>query len=157
MYEANTNVRAFNYFAPSRALYTRHLHEDFTLPSVSTLTKIISSIAKQEDSVLLDGIFSSLEDKQKYCVLLHDEIYVKKMLTYHGGTVYGKSANNPNVLADTVLGIMVNCLHGGPTFISKMIPVSKMNTDFLKTQVEINSEALVKAGGEVIAIISDGN
>ena len=79
------------------------------------------------------------------------------MLTYHGGTVYGKSVNNPNVLADTLLGIMVNCLHGGPTFISKMIPVSKLDTNFLKSQVYKNTRAVTNAGGEVIAIISVGN
>ena len=71
--------------------------------------------------------------------------------------MYGKSANNPNVLADTLLGIMVNCLHGGPTFISKMIPVSKLDTNFLKNQVDINTRAVANAEGEVIAFTSDGN
>ena len=33
------------------------------------------------------------------------------MLVYYGGTVYGKSAHNPNVVAETRLGIMANCLH----------------------------------------------
>ena len=27
-----------------------------------------------------------------------------------------------------MLGIMVNCLHGGPKFLTNMIPVAKLNT-----------------------------
>ena len=61
------------------------------------------------------------------------------------------------LLQDTLLGIMVNCLHGGPIFISKMIPVSKLDTNFLKSRVDISSRSVTNAGGEVIAIVSDEN
>ena len=57
IYEPKTIVRAFNYFTTSRALYTQQLREDFALPSVSTLTKITSSLAQKEDSVLLKRSF----------------------------------------------------------------------------------------------------
>ena len=88
---------------------------------------------------------------------MYDEVYVKKMRTYHGGTVYGSAANNPSVFADTVLGVMVNCLHGGPKFLTKMIPVSNLDTNFLKQQVETNIDAVKLAGGEILVTVSDGN
>ena len=49
---------------------------------------------------------------------MHDEIYVKKMLLYHGGTLFGKSVDDQSSLAQTILGIMIVCLHGGPKFLS---------------------------------------
>ena len=52
-------------------------------------------------------------------------------LTYHGGTVFAKGANDLTLLADTMLGIMINNLHGGPTFVDKMIPVNKMTANYL--------------------------
>ena len=38
-----------------------------------------------------------------------------------------------------------------------MIPVSKLDTNYLKSQVDINTTAAANAGGEVFAIIGDGN
>ena len=40
-------------------------------------------------------------------------------------------AMQQGVKAETMLGIMVNCLHGGPKFLTNMIPVVKLNTQFL--------------------------
>ena len=85
-------MRAFQYFATSRSLYKR-LINDYQLPSVSTLTRITSKVSKVEDVPFLKRVLDTTEKKQKYCVLLHDEVYVKKMLLYHGGTVFGKAQN----------------------------------------------------------------
>ena len=63
--------------------------------------------------------FKSLDDRQKECILVHDEVYVKKMMLYHGGTLFGKSVDDPKSLAKTVLGIMFCYLYGGPTFFQK--------------------------------------
>jgi hypothetical protein len=83
----------------------------------------------------LKSTYQTLDEKQKLSVVLFDEIYVKKMMLYHGGTVFGKAVNKPCDLANTVLGIMIKCLYGGPTFLSKMLPLSGLNSDFLNEQV----------------------
>ena len=44
-------------------------------------------------------------------------IYKKKMLLYHGKQLFGKSVDSSFVLAETVLGIMLICLNGGPNFL----------------------------------------
>lgn len=156
LYNAETVVKAFDFFVTSRALYSK-LRNEYKLPSIRTLTRITSSISKQEDSAFLEGIFKSLIPEQRICVLLHDEVYIKKTLTYHGGTVFGKAANDPSVLAGTMLGIMVNNLHGGPKFLERMIPVSKLNADYLYSRINSSIELIENAGCNVQVIICDGN
>ena len=133
-YDPETIVRAFEYFATSRAFYQK-IKSDYNLPSFRTLTRITSSLSKREDSTFLEQIFRSLTLQQKCCVILHDKVYIKKALTYHGGTVFGKAANNPSILGETVLEIMINKLHGGPSFVDKMIPVAKLNSVFLYEKI----------------------
>ena len=50
------------------------------------------------------------------------------MLLYRGGTLFGQAADDPQSLAKTVLAVMVSCMFGGPTFISKMLPTAKVNS-----------------------------
>ena len=65
--------------------------------------------------------------------------------------------NDTNHLAETMLGLMMNSLHGGPKILLKMILVAKLNVEFLKEkfyQIIYNIEA---ASGKVKAVISEGN
>ena len=156
LYNPDVMVRAFEYFTTSRSLYNR-LREDYQLPSVRTLTRVTSKVSKLQDGQFIKRVFDSLSEEKKHCLLLFDEVYVKKMMTLHGGSVFGKAANNPTLLANAVLGLMINCLFGGPTFLSKMIPVSKMNRAFLSGQIDIIMEAIVSAGGTAKAMICDNN
>ena len=132
-------VRAFEYFGTSRSLYNR-LRKDYQLPSITTLTQITSKVSKVNENTFLNGIFKSLETNletnQKLCLVLHDEVYVKKMLLYHGGSLFGKSVDDPASLAKTILGIMIVCLYGGPKFLSKMLPVSRLNSKVLADQID---------------------
>ena len=156
IYSPNMIMSAFQYFATSRSLYKR-LINDYQLPSVSTLTRITTKVSKVEDVPFLKRVLDTTEKKQKHCVLLHDEVYVKKMLLYHGGTVFGKAQNHPSKLAETVLGIMIICLHGGPSFTSKIVPVSNLDTNYLHDQVVSSQANIEQAGGIVKAIVCDGN
>ena len=136
LYDPDIVVRAFKYFATSRSLYSK-LRDDYQFPSIRTLTKITSAIASKGDSSFLKGIFKPLTPKQRSCVIIQDEVYVKKSLTY-AGTIFGKAANDPTLLADTMLGIMINNLHGGPTFVDKMIPETKMTANYLYDTVDLS-------------------
>jgi hypothetical protein len=79
------------------------------------------------------------------------------MMSYHGGSVFGKAANNPNLLANAVLGLLLDCLLGGPSFLAKMIPVTKLTSNFLNEQTEMIMEAITEAGGTVRALICNNN
>ena len=156
LYPQGLLVRAFEYFCTARCLYKR-LREDFKLPSIQTLTRITSRVSKLTEGTFLSRVFRNVTEMQKLCIILHDEIYVKKMLLYHGGTVFGRSVNDAAKKATTVLGIMISCLYGGPSFISKMLPISSLKVTFLRSQIDQTRECIAAAGGEVTCIISDGN
>ena len=79
------------------------------------------------------------------------------MLLYHGGTLFGRAVNNPSSLAETVLGLIIVCLNRGPSFLAKMLPVSKLNSMFIREVVDATYESIRSSGGKVIAIICDGN
>ena len=69
------------------------MRSDFQFPSIRTLIRITQSFSKQSDLRFLTNILQSPEEKQKICILLHDEICIKKMLQYHGGEIFGKKSH----------------------------------------------------------------
>ena len=60
-------------------------------------------------------------------------------------------------MALTILGIMIICLYCDPKFLFKMLPVSKLRSQFLIDQVTATTQAIPSGGGQVKAIICDGN
>ena len=90
-------------------------------------------------------------------MLLHDEVYVKKTLLYHDGEVFGRAVNNSSALAETVLGQMLICLHGGPKFMINMVPVANLNANFLYGQSMMSIDSIENASGKLKAVICDGN
>ena len=156
MYPAEMIVRAFSYYVVSRSLYER-LRKDFKLPSVRTLQRITSANNKASDEVFMKNMFSSVDREKKLCVLLHDEVYIKKSLQYHGGEIFGNAENDPSSLAETMLGQMVVCLHGGKTFLTSMLPIAGLSSTFLHNQVTKTMENIAESSGKLKAIICDGN
>ena len=127
------------------------------MPSVRTLRKLTSKVGKLNDKEFVSNIFPNLDEKQRKCIVLVDEVYVKPSLQYHGGHIFGKAANNPDALANTVLAIMIKCLNGGPRFLVKMIPVSNLNATFLYDQVCQILEIIKSSSGTAMAVITDNN
>ena len=58
---------------------------------------------------------------------MQDKIYVKAMLLYHGGTLFGRVNDDPKSLAKTVLGVMISCIFSGP--IQGLIQKEKVDID----------------------------
>ena len=83
---------------------------------------------------VLQNVLQNVETWQRKFILMLDEVYIKAALTYHGGTLFGKSVDNPTMLAKSVLAFMVKCCFGGPEFLTKLLPVSNLNADFLVNQ-----------------------
>ncbi|XP_066923516.1 uncharacterized protein [Clytia hemisphaerica] len=156
LYSPQVLMRAFGYFSQSRSLYSR-LRSDFKLPSIKTLTNISSKVNNTSDRTFINEIVKAVKPDQRKCIVMADEVYVKQCLLYHGGTVFGQAENNPSSLATSVLGIMVKCLFGGPTFLFKMIPVKAMTAAFLFDQIQQTIALLRGAGADIKSIIVDGN
>ena len=82
---------------------------------------------------------------------------LKQMMLYHGGTIFGKACNNPSLLANTVLGILVDCMYVGPTFLPQMLPVAKLNSEFLVEQISETIISIKTSGRTVNLLICDNN
>ena len=154
-YKAETIIRAFEYFARSRTLYYR-LREDYELPNIPTLTRLTSKVNIIDDTQLLKNVFCNVEERQKICILLIDEVYVKAALMYHGDTIFGKAINKQNELANTVLGYYI-VTFGGPKFLLRMLPVSGLHAPFQFDETQKIIECVKDAGGSIFCIISDNN
>ena len=155
-YELDTIVRAFQYFATSRATYNL-LRNDYELPSVQTLTRSTSKVKNLSDDTYLKNVFANLNTNEKTCILLVDEVYVKPMLQYHGGILFGTAVNKPKKLANTVVGFMLVSLFGGAEFLYKMLPISGLDADFLFEQTNIIVSQVRNLDGNIVSIICDGN
>ena len=79
------------------------------------------------------------------------------MLSYHGGKLFGHSVSDNTQLVKTVLAFMIVCLHGGPKFWVKMLPISKSDTDFLYNQSKLLVDQIKDSGGNLVAINSDND
>ena len=42
----------------------------------------------------MHGAFNKVEENQKRCVIMQDEIYVKKMLLCHGENLFGRETDD---------------------------------------------------------------
>ena len=114
-YSSDIVIHAFGYYATSRTLYNS-LRDDFQLLSLATLGRMMSKVSKLNEKSFLLYIFITLDTSQKGCIILHDEVYIKKMLLYHSKQLFSKSVDNPSLFAQMVLGIMLTCFNGGPKF-----------------------------------------
>ena len=157
VYSPEIICRAFEYLATSRALYHK-LVTDYQLPGIRTLTRITSKVGRVEDITFLRSVLDNVPVWQRRCLLLWDEVYVKSALTYHGGTLFGRAVDHPDKLAKTVLSMMIKCLYGGPEFLVKALPVSKLTADFLREQSTPILEAVSShETSQIVAIIADGH
>ena len=62
------------------------------------------------------------------------KFYVKPLLSYYCGQLSSNSVSDHTQLVKTVLAFMIVYLYGGPKFLVKMLPFSKLDTDFLYDQ-----------------------
>ena len=87
-----------------------------------------------------------------------DLVYVKSTLLYHGGTLFRRSVNHPDQLVKTILAFMLKCLFGGPKFITKMLPVTKLDAGFQHSLcVRIIENVKEQQHATVLAVIADEN
>ena len=65
------------------------MRNDYELPSIDTLTRLTSKVRNLGDDSFLKNVYLNMDERQKSCFLLIDEVYVKPMLQYHNIETYG--------------------------------------------------------------------
>ena len=153
---SRNNHPAFNYYATSRATYGK-LSQDYKLHSIKTLRRLTSRVSKTNDENFIRNNFANLDGEHRWCMILVDEVYVKPSLQYHGGHLFVKAVNQPQMLANTVLAIIVKCLHGGPKFLVKIILVFKITCAFLYDQVTSIINLITNSCDDVVCVIDYNN
>ena len=127
------------------------------LPPIKTLTRITLKASTLMETCFIRSVFNTVKENQKQCVIMLDEIYVKKVLLSHGGALFERATDDPQSLEKTLLGVMISCMFDEPTFISKMLPIAKLNSSFLYEQIRLTTDAINQSSGVVKAVICDGN
>ena len=67
------------------------------------------------------SVFQNLNDGQRSCILLIDEVFMKPMLLYHDGQLFCNSVSDNTQFSKAVLAFMIFCLYGGPKFLAKNV------------------------------------
>ena len=71
--------------------------------------------------------------------------------------MFGRVNHDSQSLAKTVLGVIISGIFVGLTFISKMLPIAKLNSSFFYEQIRLTIDAISQSLGIVKAVICDGN
>ena len=132
------------------------LRQYMPLPSLRSIQRK-SALVPNNSQSLISRIFAALPSVQRKCIIVVDEVYVKPSLRYSSGQFFGKSADQPDKLARTMLGIMVKCLLGGPKFMADCIPIFTLTAKFQYDNVVRVIEEIQNIDGQVIAVICDNN
>ena len=73
------------------------------------------------------------------------------MLLYHGGTLFVSIPCKNCIRSYDILHVWWT------TFISKMLPIAKLNAPFLYEKIRLTIDAINQSSGIVKAVICDGN
>ena len=90
--------RDFESYVVSRSAYELN-SAYYEQASTKLLQRLTSSVSKFDEVTYYSKIFDNFENDRKICCILFDEIYVKKMLQYHGGKVFGLALNQNEIIA----------------------------------------------------------
>ena len=126
------DVIIFSYIlhSTSHAAYKLVLEQNvLCLPSITTLKKItrkVNVLSGLTNTAYLKLRCSKLEQLQKHCLLMIDEVYVSRRVEYSGGRVYGLTENGES--ASTLLCFMIKSVAGGYKDIVSIYPISNLTS-----------------------------
>ena len=96
-----------------------------------------------------------LDDKQKYCKILVDEVHIKPSVRFQGNHLIGYSVDQPDKPARTILALMVCPSLGGKPFVARLIPIYTLDGDMLFDQILKLINIIHEASGNVFLVMCD--
>lgn len=161
-YDPTTIVFSFMIYSQSPVAYN-FIRNYLTLPHKRYLQQISSSLkigsdgGKSNTINYLSHVSKSLSQREKIVSLLIDEIYVNSTLSFKSQNLVGLAENNPNELAKTVLSFMISSPFGKFKEIVRLLPVSGLSGEFLKTMTIEIINFVQQCNFTVISVITDNN
>ena len=120
--------------------------------------KLQSFISSTDVDQVLEKTFKKVQNiQQKQCFLIVDEVKIRPTVAYSGGVLSGMSKNDPNSKATSMLGVMMKCLHGGPSVMVSITPVHNPTGSYQFSVVKENAAIVENAGGVVVGSITDNH
>ena len=128
------------------------LLEKLPLPSISLLKKLQKGdvdVLKCAEILLENGRICS------DCVLMVDEMYLKKSSQYHGGNYVGEDENG-DLYKGIVVFMIVGLMKSIP-YVVKSCPVVSISGEWLSGEIDLCIFNLQKSGFKVRAVVSDNH
>ncbi|BFZ13694.1 hypothetical protein BsWGS_16733 [Bradybaena similaris] len=157
-YSSQTQCFAFMTYIKSPACY-RFIRKSklLCLPHPSTLKRLIPTMSTDLDvSKYLQVKSENMSSREKVVAIQMDEIYVKSAVSYTGGKIFG-TASNSKESATTVQAFMISSMFGNYTEVVGLIPMKKMTTCDLKTNLLKTIHSVQSSGFTVLSVIADNN
>ena len=131
-----------------------HLREFLVLPCPTTIHSLVSLTDRD---LVLKEVFKKVSPPQKLSILIIDEVKIKPSVSFSGGILNGTAVNDPDSRASSILGVMLKCLHGGPSVMISVTPVHKMSASFQFQTVKSIAQVVESCGGQVVGSITDNH
>ena len=136
-----------------------HLREFLVLPSKR---KMQATMSVTDLEKVLVAFFTKLSVEndaqlQRFLFLLVDEVKIRPRVAFGGGILSGMAVNDPNSRATAMLGILIKCLHGGPSLMVSVTPVHSSTGAFQYDLVVKIAILVEKCGGIVQGSITDNH
>ena len=153
-YSSNLYTLAYFWRNCSTACY-KLLGETLVLPSLTQLNRLTSNIPSSANSEYLKLRCSNLDDTQKTCILMIDEVYTAEKLELDAkGHIVGVTSESE--LAKTVLAFMIKSIRSDFSEMISLIPVRNLTANEIKKHFD-EVMSLLKDYVLIVAISVDNH
>ena len=132
-----------------------HLREYLVLPCKRNMQMTVSTTDLEK--VLTAQLKNMTIQHQKHLFLIIDEVKIRPTVAFAGGLLSGMAVNDPDSKATAMLGVLMKCLHGGPSLMISVTPVKGLNSQFQYDTVIRMATIVEKCGGIVLGSITDNH
>uniref|UniRef100_A0A1I8IVA6 THAP-type domain-containing protein n=1 Tax=Macrostomum lignano TaxID=282301 RepID=A0A1I8IVA6_9PLAT len=158
-YTPTTTVLAYLIFSTSRAAYKAILDDgSICLPSIRNLVRLTSVLSKESgivEEAYIQLRAGSLDPREKYVVLIIDEVTTAKRVEFNCDSIYGLSSDGK--VASSILAFLVKSIGGSYQDVVGLFPVNCLTASHLSSLAGDVIEAVAKNGFEVVALSCDNS
>lgn len=149
--------------SPHAYAYIRS-HGSIILPHPMTIRSVCSSYGMNPEQEHQSETFltymarriSDLKDDQRFVTVMVDEIHIKPYFDYKGGNITGAALNSVEA-ANCALVFMVRSLTCKFKEVAHIVPVHRLDAEFLHKMLKNVICGLEKIGYRVVCVVSDNN